>query len=63
MSKYMNVCLTENFEKDGKEQTNFTKVGVAFPHEKGNGFNIQIKPGLSVSGDLVVLEPKPKSSS
>ena len=58
MSKYLNVFVQEQFESGGEIKSNYTKVGVAFPHDKGEGFNLKITPGLSVSGDLVVFPPK-----
>lgn len=44
-----------------EQSSEWTQIGVAFAHGKGNGLNIVIKPGLSVSGRLVLLEPKEKS--
>jgi hypothetical protein len=38
-------------------------VGVAFPHDKGEGFNLKITPGLSISGELVVFPPKENENS
>ena len=58
MSKYLNVFVQEQFESGGEIKSNYTKVGVAFPHDKGDGFNLKITPGLAVSGDLVVFPPK-----
>ena len=58
MSKYLNVFVQEQFESGGEMKSNYTTVGVAFPHDKGGGLNIKITPGLSVSGDLVVFPPR-----
>ena len=63
MSKYLNVFVQEQFESGGETKSNYTKVGVAFPHETGGGFNLKITPGLSVSGDLVVFPPKENENS
>lgn len=63
MSKYLNVFVQEKFESNGEEKSNYTKVGVAFPHDKGEGFNLKITPGISVSGDLVVFPPKADENS
>ena len=58
---YLNVFVTERFQgRDGEEQTNYLKVGAAFPHKKGAGFNVEITTGISVSGQLVVLPPRPR---
>jgi hypothetical protein len=63
MSKYMNVFVQEQFESNGEQKSNYTKVGVAFPHDKGGGFNLKITPGISVSGDLVIFPPKENENS
>jgi len=56
---YLHVLKPETFRGGGgKEQTNFIKVGVAFPHESGRGFNVKITSGISVTGDIVLLPPK-----
>lgn len=58
MTKYLNVFVQETFEAHGEEKSSYTKVGVAFPHNKGEGINVKITPGISVSGDLVIFPPK-----
>jgi len=63
MPKYLNVFVQEQFESEGEIKSSYTKVGVAFPHDKGEGFNLKITPGLSVSGDLVVFPPKENENS
>jgi len=63
MSKYLNVFVQEQFESGGEMKSNYTKVGVAFPHDKGDGFNLKITPGLAVSGDLVVFPPRENEDS
>jgi hypothetical protein len=58
MSNYLNVFVKETFEQNGEEKSNFTKVGVAFPHTKGEGMNLKITAGIAVSGDLVLFPPR-----
>ncbi len=36
----------------------WTRVGAAWPHDDGKGFNVEITPGISVSGRLVIREKK-----
>jgi hypothetical protein len=36
------------------------EVGVVWPHKKGNGFDVMIHDGISVSGRIVCTEPKEK---
>ena len=59
MPKYLGVFVTETYQgNDGEERTSYTRVGAAFPHRKGSGFNIEITEGISVSGQLVALPPR-----
>ena len=61
MPKYLGVFVTEDYQgNDGEERTSYTRVGAAFPHRKGCGFNIEITEGISVSGQLVALPPRPR---
>ena len=56
---HFNVFTVEEFDaptaqdKDRKAKS-WSKVGVAFPHKEGTGFNIQLR-SLPVDGRLVVL--------
>lgn len=45
---------------DGKNDDDayWTKIGAAWPHEDGKGFNLQLS-ALPLNGRLVVREPKP----
>jgi len=53
---YMNVLIVEEFETAAGKGRNWTKVGVAFPHADGIGFNIELK-AFPRDGKLVVLPP------
>lgn len=57
--KRYDVMVTE--DKDGGKQgggkTFYTKIGSAWEHGDGRGWNIEIKPGLAVSGKLMIREP------
>jgi hypothetical protein len=63
MAKHLNVFVQETFDDNGTEKNSYTKVGVAFPHTKGEGFNLKIIPGIAVSGDLVLFPPKENDNS
>ena len=55
---YLNVIIVEQFETAaGKTVRSSTKVGVAFPHADGSGFNIELK-AFPHNGKLVVLPPQ-----
>ena len=47
--------------KEGSEKKAFWhRVGSVFPHRSGNGFDLVIPEGISVSGRVVCTEPKEK---
>jgi hypothetical protein len=45
--------------KEGKKAF-WHEVGVLWPHKKGNGYDLVIHEGISVSGRVVCIEPKEK---
>jgi len=51
-----NVFVVREDPKD-KENAFWTKVGAMFPHQNGDGFNIQLD-ALPHDGKLVILPPK-----
>ena len=55
------VFVVENFHSQGEDRASWTRVGVAFPHDDGKGFQVQLK-ALPVDGKLVIRLhlPKPK---
>jgi hypothetical protein len=59
---YLNVFTVEEYERDGKTQKRWTKIGAAFPHKEGSGFSIELK-AFPVHGRLVVLPPDPADDS
>ncbi|HDF5696921.1 TPA: hypothetical protein PC645_004658 [Klebsiella variicola] len=54
------VFVTQESQPDpqGKKNTWWTKVGVAFAHHDKPGLNVVLTPGIAVSGKLVLLEPR-----
>lgn len=53
---HFNVYSVEEYETDGGKKRSWLKVGVAFPHKEGPGFNLQLR-ALPVDGKLVMLPP------
>ena len=47
------------YEKDGKKDSFWTKIGVAFAHEDGKGFNL-VLDCVPLDGKVSLREPKPK---
>jgi len=46
-------------DRDGEhtEQSGFwTRIGSAWPHKDGKGLNVQLVPGIAVSGRIVLRE-------
>lgn len=46
--------------RDGEEKTAWTEVGIGFTSRDGLGVNIELRPGISVSGRIVVRPGKSK---
>ena len=44
-------------EIDGEERTFRTRVGVAFPHKRADGYTILIDDNLSIRGEIVLFPP------
>ena len=56
--KHLGVFVTEQFEgSDGEERTNYVRVGTAFPHKQGCGFNVEITEGISIGGKACRTAP------
>jgi len=58
-TSHFNVFTVEEYdaptkEDQGHKARSWTKVGVAFPHKDGTGFNIQLK-ALPVDGKLIAF--------
>lgn len=65
MAKPWTVSVViEREAKDGEEKPKpfWMKVGSAFPHNSGPGFNIEIPAGVSVGGRLVLMPPREEES-
>lgn len=57
-----NAYVTHEYEQNGEKKTFWTKIGVVFEN-RNNGLNLTIVPGISVSGKIVLLEPREKEES
>lgn len=53
------VLVADTYESGGTEKTNWTRVGVAFPHKDGQGLNLELR-ALPVNGKLVIRRHEPK---
>ena len=43
-------------ERKGRKY--WTRVGAAFGHSKADGFNLEVEPGIAISGRIVLLPPE-----
>lgn len=50
------------YENNGEKKSDWTKVGVAFPHADGKGHNV-VLTALPVDGKLVLRLHEPKEDS
>jgi hypothetical protein len=48
-----------DYQKDGQKESDWTRIGVAWPHKDGAGFDI-ILEALPVSGRVAIRKNKPK---
>ena len=56
-STYLNLLTVEEFKTaSGSMARTWTKVGVAFPHADGRGYNLELK-AFPRDGRLVMLPP------
>ena len=53
--------VREPVKKDKGERSFWTRIGTAFPHQDGEGFNIRLD-ALPLDGKLVLLPPKDDSA-
>src|SRR4051812_30936856 len=55
--RYLNVFVVEEYDTgDGEKARRWIRVGAAFPHAEGPGFNLELQC-LPRDGKLVVLAP------
>ena len=56
-ANHLYAYTVEEYEADyGKTARSWTRIGVAFPHRDGTGFNIQLR-ALPLDGRIVLLPP------
>jgi hypothetical protein len=61
MSKPTHIAYVVIDPKEGSDKKAvWRKVGAVWPHKNGNGFDLVIDDQLSVTGRIVITEPKEK---
>ena len=63
MAQYpVNRCHNSYIGNDAKEgsgkKAKWVEIGAVWPHKNGQGFNLVVPKGLSVSGRIVCMPPK-----
>lgn len=48
---------------DKNKKSFWTKIGAVFPHEDGEGWDLIIPDGISVSGRVTIRKPLPKTDA
>lgn len=59
-TKRFQVLVPYDYEHEGAMKTGWTRVGAAFPSSDGEGFNIELRPGICINGRVVVRPVKPR---
>lgn len=54
-----NAYVVEDYKQNGEEKQFWTRVGTAFQHKDGEGFDVVLRQNLSVSGRIVLRVQKP----
>jgi len=66
-ANYLNAFTVEEYDapgsgKGGKTARRWTKIGAAFPHKEGPGFNVELK-ALPLDGRVILLPPDQDDSN
>jgi hypothetical protein len=60
---WLNALSVEHFtDAKGNPARRWTKIGVAFPHKEGPGFNVELK-ALPIDGRVILLPPDTDDSA
>lgn len=57
---YLNAFHVKEFEVNGEAREDWTRIGVAWPHKDGKGFNLQLELVPVNGGRIVIREPDAK---
>lgn len=61
-NKPLKAYKTREYQIGKEIKTQYHEVGIAWPHKKGNGFNLEIHEGISVTGKITVLEQRERQA-
>ncbi len=55
----LHAYTIRDYERDGKKDSFWTKIGVVFAHEDGKGYNV-VLDAIPLDGKISLREPKAK---
>ncbi len=61
-TKRFNAYTVREFERNGGTEHDWMRVGVAFPHEDGKGFNLSLQ-AIPLDGKIVLRLHEPKENA
>lgn len=56
----MDAFTVREFEQNGEKKNDWLKIGVAFPHKDGKGYNILLQ-AVPVDGEIYLRIHEPKA--
>jgi len=60
-SHYANVVV--NAPEGSEREATWHRIAAVWPHTKGNGFDLVIPPGVTISGRIVITERKEREAT
>lgn len=64
MTKPLNILVSREYtDSNGEVRQDWMRVGVAFPHKSGEGFNCEVAEGLALTGKFVILPRKDRDEA
>ena len=57
-----NAYTVREYERNGDTQSDWMRIGVAFPHDDGKGFNVTLH-ALPIDGKVVIRLYEPKDDA
>ncbi len=57
------VYVVEDRERENTKRSFWHRMGTAYRHKDGKGYNIELIPGVSVSGRIVLRESEPSEEA
>ena len=58
----LNAYTVREYDRNGETQSDWMRIGVAFPHDDGKGFNVTLH-ALPIDGKVVVRLYEPKEEA